>query len=114
FFEVFTTLPNVTPGIDVNRCQGFGLVHDEGPSAGERDLAAESSLDLVLDAIGIEDRFVSRVELDVLYPARHEQLDEARQPAMLVPVVDHDLLYLVGEQIAGSFQNQVQLLVEHL
>ena len=87
-----------------------GLVDDEVAAGRQRHLARVPG-DLVLDAVGVEDRFVARVEHDVFHALGHEHLDEPHEALVLLAVVDDDLPDVVREEIARRLQHQIELLV---
>ena len=57
-------LADVAAGVDVDGGERLGLVDDQVAAAVQPDLARGGALDLVLDAVGVEDRLVAVVEHD--------------------------------------------------
>ena len=61
---------DVRAGVDVDRRHRLGLVEDQVAAGLQRHLAVERLLDLLLDAVQVEDRPVAVVQLDALAPCR--------------------------------------------
>src|SRR5688572_3252913 len=57
--QVLAALADVTAGVHVDRRERFGLIDDQRPAARQRHLAAQGAPDLVLDAVGVEDRLAA-------------------------------------------------------
>src|SRR5439155_24360067 len=64
---------------------------------------------LLLDAELVEDGLLAAVQLDALLQLGSRLLDEGSHPLELGAVVDHQLLHLVGEEVADASQDQVEV-----
>ena len=58
--EILAALADEAAGVDVDGGERLGLIDDQVAAARQRHLAAERARDLVLDAVGVEDRLVAR------------------------------------------------------
>jgi hypothetical protein len=111
-FEILRALADEAPGVHVDRGERLGLIDDQVAARGQRHLARQRAADLVLDAVGVEDRLVPLVELDVVDALGHEHLHEPHAGARTRRGVDDDLLDVVGEQIARGLEHEIELGVE--
>src|SRR5215813_1665973 len=106
-------LADVTPGVDIDRDQRFGLVDNDRAPRLQPDLALQRVLNLGLYAILLEDRIRLRVELHPRRQVRHDAPDELEHPVVLLFVIDANRLELVGQQIAQKLADETLLAVDN-
>src|SRR2546423_269416 len=104
-------LADVPPGVHVDGDQRLGLVDDDVAAALQPDLAVLGADQLLLDAVLVEDGLLAAVQLDATLQLGRRLLDEGLHPLELRPVVDHQLLDVVGEEIADAAEDEVQVRV---
>ncbi len=102
-------LPDVAPRVHVDGGERLGLVDDQVAAALEPHLALGGPADLLLDAVAVEDGFVRIVEHHPLGERRVLRGDEAEDALVLVALVDHQLLHVGGEEVAGGAQDEVEV-----
>src|SRR6267142_252691 len=105
-------LPHVAPGVHVDGDQRLGLVDDDVATALQPDLPVLGADQLLLDAVFVEDRLLAAIQLDPFLELWRRLLDEGADPLVLGAVVDHQLLHLVGKEVADAAQDQVQVRVD--
>ena len=81
-------MPDVGAGIDVDRGHRLGLIDDQVAAGLERHLAIERLLDLLLDAVQIEDRPRLPIELDLGGTLGHEHAREIDHALVRIRTVD--------------------------
>src|SRR3990167_7821391 len=101
------------PGIDVDGAHRLGRINDQVAAGLERHLALQGALNLVFDAIEVEDRPLAGVMLEAIGDFRHQLSDELGDFLEGFPGVDADLLDLRVDQVAQGAQRQGQVLVDH-
>src|SRR5262249_20462946 len=106
-------LADVAAGIDIDCDERFRLVDHNRAARLEPHLALERVVDLLLDAVLVEDRIRLRVELHSRREVRHDALDELEHAAVFDVVVDANRLEFVREQIAGQLADESLPLIHH-
>ncbi len=99
-------------GVDVDRRHGLGLVDDEVPAGLQVDAARQRLLDLVLDAVQVEQRPLARVMRDALDERRRVLARELEHLGEGLARVDHDAGRLLGRHVAQHALREIQVLVE--
>ena len=99
-------------GVDVDRDQGFRLIDDDVATRAQRDDRAEHGVELTLDLIFCEQRFGFRIGHDIAGVARHQHLHEVVGVAIGVLAGDHDLVDLLGVEVADRAFDQIAFLVD--
>ena len=100
-------------GVDVDGGHRFGGVDNQVAAGLEHHLALQRLLDLVLDAIEIEDRAFAGVVLESVTQFGHQFADELADLLEVLPRVDADLLDPRIDQVAQGAHGQRQVLVDH-
>ncbi|MNE06608.1 hypothetical protein D3C80_992020 [compost metagenome] len=100
-----------SPGVDVDGGHRFGRVDHQVAAGLERHLTVQRPLDLVFDAIQVEDRPFARVVFEAVGDFRHQFADELRGLLEGFPRVDADLLDLRVDQVAQGTQGQAKVFV---
>ena len=102
----------VTPRIDVNRDEGFGLLHDDFSSGRQKHASHEGLLDLPLHVKPLENRNLL-VEMTYLglgfggYP-----LNRFDQAVVIVLIVNLHAIDVISKKIPGSQSDQIRLFVK--
>src|ERR1043165_2490327 len=104
-FEVL--LPDVLPGIDVDRHQRLGLVDDDVAARLQPYLRAQRLGDLRLDAELVEDRLLAAIEADARDEVRLDLIEELHDALVLIDGVDPHGLELGREGVAEGAQDEV-------
>ena len=99
-------------GVHVDGDHRLGLVDDERAAGGQGHLAGEDSLDLLLDAEGVEERDLAVVGEELGGTARADDPHERVGAADGGRVVDDDLIDLARPDVAQGPHEQVALGVE--
>ncbi len=105
---------DVRAGVDVDRRHRFGLVEDQVAAGLERHLAVERLLDLLLDAVQVEDRPVAVVQLDALGHVGHERARELQHALVRLRMVDAHLVHAARHYVAHHAHRQRQILVHEI
>lgn len=99
-------------GVHIDRGHRFSRVDHQVATGLQRHLALQCTLDLVLDAIQVENRPFARVVLEAVGDFRHQFANELRSLLEGFPRVDADLLDLRVDQVTQGTQGQAQVLVD--
>ena len=98
-------------GVDVDRHEGLGLVNDEAPAGGQRDLVRIRRFDLALDLVAREQRHRVLVELQLaLRIRRHEALHVFHGLLERFWLVDQALAHIVREVVAQAACDRIAFL----
>ena len=98
FFE--RAMTDIGAGVDVDRGHRFRLIENQIAARLQRHLAIERFLNLLLDAIQIEDRPVAAIQLNAAGEFRHEHLREVGHALISLRMIDADLVHAAGHHIA--------------
>ena len=98
--------------VDVDRDQRFRLVDDEVAAGTQIDERTEHRVQLLLDLVFVEQRLRITIVDHVLGVARHQHAHEVARFAVRRTAGDHDLVDLLGVQIADRALDQIAFLVD--
>src|SRR5438874_4477246 len=98
-------LAHVAARVDVDGHQRLGLVDDDVAARLEPDFPVLGADQFLLDAELVEDRLLAGVELDALFQLGRGLLHEGADALPLGAIVDDQLLYLVGEEVADAAED---------
>src|SRR5688572_4153641 len=98
--------------VDVDRDQGLGVIDDDTAAGGQRDLVGIRRLDLALDLVTGEERYVIVVELQPAEIPRHEALHVFLGFVVDLLLVNQDLADVVRQVVAQRAQDRLALLVD--
>ncbi len=104
-------MTDVGAGVDVDGGHRFRLIDHEVAAGLQRHLALERLADLLLDAVQIEDRPRSRVQLDPGRGIGHEGGRERDHVRMLARRVHHHAAHATRQLVPQHSQGQWQVLV---
>ncbi|MNF60405.1 hypothetical protein D3C84_420210 [compost metagenome] len=110
-FEV--PVPDERTGVDVNGTHRLGRIDHQITAGLEWNLALQRLLNLVFDAIQVENRSLARIVLQAIGDFRHQFGDKLRGPLERFPRIDANLLDLRADQIAQGAQGQAEVFVDH-
>src|SRR5690606_35720397 len=108
------SVADVCPCVHVDRRHRFGLIEDQVTARLECDLAIQRTLDLVFDAVQIEDRTLAAVELDATGVIGHERACEFAHPLKRFWMIDADLVDAARDDVAQHAQRQRKILVDQV
>ena len=105
FFNVSAT--RCTSGVDVNSDQGFGVVHHDSATRGERHRAGISGFNLVLNLETRKERNVFAVALHTIDHVRHDVRHKLASLIVDFIGVDENFADFRLEVVANSAHNQI-------
>ena len=101
-------------GVDVDRGEGFGRVDDDRAAGRELDHGAVHRVELVLDAVAEEERFLVLVELHQARAARHEHRHQPLGRAIALLALDQHFLDVSRVEVAHGALDKVAFFVDQL
>ena len=101
-FQAGRAAPDKLAGVHVDRNQGLGLVDNQVTAGAQPHARLDGFVDFALHAIGLQDRFVTRIEFDSLDHLGLHPVHKLDDALILVFGIDPDRGEVFGELIAQN------------